>query len=255
MSKYREFPAFRHGCRDAKRSPADSAGILDGMESLLFLPRVADDPLALVFFLVAVVFGLTVHEFAHAYVASRQGDQTARLMGRLSLNPLRHLDPLGALMFLVVGIGYAKPVPVNPAHLRDGKRGDFYVSMAGIITNLVVAFLFALPFRVIQLLGGDIAAANSLVLEFAQTMIAVNVLLAAFNILPIPPLDGSKAIGILVPRSLEPAYYRYLQVGPVILIAILGLAFILHVNLLGPILDPIRSLFLYIVAGFPNGIF
>lgn len=225
------------------------------MESFLFLPNLLDRPLTLVFFLVAVVFGLTVHEFAHAYAASRQGDQTARMMGRLSLNPLQHLDPLGALMFLMVGIGYAKPVPVNPANLKDGKRGDFYVSMAGIITNLVVAFLFALPFRVIQVMGGDIATIDSVVLEFAQIMILVNVLLAAFNILPFPPLDGSKAIGILVPRSLEPAYYRYLQVGPVILIAILGLSVAFRINLLGPILDPIIAFFRYLVAGFPNGIF
>lgn len=225
------------------------------MESRLGIAGLLNDPLTLVFFLVAVVFGLTVHEFAHAYVASRQGDQTARLMGRLSLNPLKHLDPIGALMFLVVGIGYAKPVPVNPANLKDGKRGDFYVSMAGIVTNLVVAFLFALPFRVIQLLGGDIAAIDSVVLEFAQTMILVNVLLAAFNILPFPPLDGSKAIGILVPRNLEPAYYRYLQIGPVILIAVFGVYFITGINFFSPILDPIIALFRYLVAGFPNGIF
>lgn len=225
------------------------------MESRLGIFNLLNDPLTLVFFLVCVVFGLVVHEFAHAWAASRQGDQTARLAGRVSLNPLRHLDLMGSLMFLVVGIGYAKPVPVNPYNLKDGKLGDFYVSMAGIVTNLAVAFLFALPFRVIQLLGGDIASINSVVLDFAQMMILVNVLLAAFNIIPIPPLDGSKAIGILVPRSLEPAYQRYLQVGPAILIGIFGLYFITGINWFSPILDPLIAVFSYLVAGFPNGIF
>jgi Zn-dependent protease len=225
------------------------------MESRLGIFNLLTDPVSLVFFLVAVVFGLVVHEFAHAYVASRQGDQTARLAGRVSLNPLRHLDPLGAVSFLVMGIGWAKPVPVNPYNLKDGKLGDFYVSMAGIITNLVVAFLFALPLRVIQLMGGDVAAVDGVIIQFIQMMVLVNVLLASFNILPFPPLDGSKAIGILVPRSLEPAYQRYLQVGPVILLAIFGLYFITGINFFSPIIDPVYAFFAYLVAGFPTGIF
>lgn len=225
------------------------------MDTRINTLNLLSDPLSAVFFLVAVVFGLVVHEFAHAYVASRQGDQTARLAGRVTLNPLKHLDPIGSLIFLVAGIGWAKPVPVNPYNLKEGKLGDFYVSMAGIITNLVVAFLFALPFRIIQLMGGDIAGVDNVVLEFASMMIAVNVLLAAFNVLPFPPLDGSKAIGILVPRSLWPAYQRYLEIGPAILLGIFGLYFIAGINLFSPVLDPVRALFSYIVAGFPNGIF
>lgn len=225
------------------------------MESRLGIFNLLSDPVSLVFFLVSVVFGLVVHEFAHAYAASRQGDQTARQAGRVTLNPLKHLDALGSISFLVMGIGWAKPVPVNPYQLKDGKLGDFYVSMAGIVTNLAVAFLFALPLRVIQLMGGDIAAVDGLVIQFIQMMVAVNVLLAAFNILPFPPLDGSKAIGILVPRSLWPAYQQYLQVGPVILLGIFGLYFITGINFFSPIIDPIYAFFSYLVAGFPTGIF
>lgn len=175
---------------------------------LPILDSLTVNPLYMVFFLVAVVIGLTVHEFAHAFVASRQGDQTARYAGRVSLNPLAHLDAVGSLMFLFAGIGYAKPVPVNPANLKDGKLGDFYVSIAGIVTNILTAFVFSLPFQLILLTGGDITAVNTdnnLGLLFCKVMFEVNILLAAFNLLPIPPLDGSKAIGILVPRRFEMA--------------------------------------------------
>lgn len=219
----------------------------------------ARDPLSAVFFLIAVVFGLTVHEFAHAFVASRQGDQTARYEGRVSLNPLKHLDPAGSLLFLLAGIGYGKPVPVNPYNLKDGKLGDFYVSIAGIVTNLIMAFIFAIPFQVIAATGGDISSSNLIQsqnygLLFAQAMVAVNILLAAFNLLPFPPLDGSKAIGILVPRRYEAAYQRYLQVGPVVLLAILILPFIIPtLNILGPLIDPIKALFGFLVF-FPTSL-
>jgi Zn-dependent protease len=120
------------------------------------------------------------------------------------------------------------------------------VSIAGIVTNLVVAFLFSLPFQILHATGTDISF-NSFSgnpgLLFCYMMATVNVLLAAFNILPIPPLDGSKAIGILVPRRFERTYQEYLRVAPVILIGIFVASIAFHVNVLGPIIDPIRALF------------
>lgn len=211
-------------------------------------------PLEAVFVLIAIVIAVTVHEFAHAYAALRQGDQTAKLLGRVSLNPAAHLDPAGSLLFLVAGVGWGKPTPVNPYNLRDGRLGDFYVSIAGIVMNLIVAFIFAIPFRLIVLTGGDVASINQTWFTFANIVTDINILLAAFNLLPIPPLDGSKAIGILIPRRFERQYQEFLRVGPIGLIAIFLLAIAFHVNLLGGILDPIRGVFSYLVRGFPAGL-
>ncbi len=214
---------------------------------IFILDSLQINPLQALFFIISIIIALTVHEFAHAAVAARQGDQTARLAGRVSLNPLHHLDPAGSFLFLFAGIGWGKPVPVNPYQLKDGKLGDFYVSIAGIISNLVLGFIAALPFIIIRAFGGEISTHN-LGLEFAAMLFYVNCLIAAFNIIPIPPLDGSKAIGIIVPRSLWPAYQRYLQIGPVLLIGIFMLSIVFHVSLLAPILDPLIALFQYVTS-------
>lgn len=215
---------------------------------IFILDRLTTSPLLAGYLLIALIIAVTVHEFAHAYAAARQGDQTAKLLGRLSLNPLSHLDPAGSLLFLVAGIGWGRPVPVNPYNLRDGRRGDFYVSIAGIVVNLIVALIFSIPLQIANATGGAVTTAALLdsgnyALLFCDVVRQINILLAAFNLLPIPPLDGSKAIGILVPRRLEPAYQRYLQVGPIILIGILMAAFLLQVNLLQPVLYPLTLLF------------
>ena len=164
---------------------------------------------------------------------------------------MAHLDPLGSLLFLLVGLGWAKPVPVNPFRLKDGRLGDFYVSIAGIVTNLIIAFIFFIPFQIIIMAGGDISigsilAGDNIWLLFCLTVASANLLLAAFNLIPIPPLDGSKAIGILVPRSLQPAYEEYLRVGPALLIALFGASFIFGTNYFGYIIDPIMSLFAFL---------
>lgn len=224
------------------------------MTGVFILDYFTASPLQAVFVLIAIVLALTVHEFAHAWVASRQGDQTARMFGRVSLNPKAHLDPAGSLLFLFAGVGWGKPVPVNPANLRDGKLGDFYVSIAGIVTNLVVAFIFALPLRIIDLTGGDVTAVNQTWLQFTTIVTDINILLAAFNLLPIPPLDGSKAIGILVPRRFQHAYQEYLRVGPVILIAVFLTAIVFDSRILGTILDPVIGVFSYFVKAFPAGL-
>lgn len=221
---------------------------------IFILDYLQAQPLLALFFLIGIIIAVTVHEFAHAYVASRQGDDTARYSGRVSLNPAAHLDPAGSFLFLVAGIGWGKPVPVNPFNLRQGKLGDFYVSIAGIIANLIVAFIFAIPYRLVQMTGGDLTAVSGVWFDFANMVTLVNVLLAAFNLLPIPPLDGSKALGIIIPRRFEHAYQEYLRVGPVALISIFLLAIVFHVNLLGWIIDPIRAVFLYIVRVFPGGL-
>ena len=214
------------------------------------LDQALASPLYAAFFLVALIAAVTFHEFAHAWVAWKQGDHTAKQQGRVSLNPKDHLDPAGSLLFLFAGIGWGKPVPVNPYQLKDGRLGDFYVSVAGIVTNLILAAIFSIPLQLVHASGGDIGdalAGNNYWLQFCVFMRDVNILLAAFNLLPIPPLDGSKAIGILVPRSAWPAYQRYLEIGPALLIGIFLLAVAFKINLIGPVLDPIMAAFRFLV--------
>ncbi|ANE43894.1 site-2 protease family protein [Deinococcus puniceus] len=147
------------------------------------------NPTAFVIIAVALVLSLTVHEFAHAYVADRLGDPTPRRFGRVTLNPGKHLDPLGTLLLLVAGFGFAKPVPINPANL--GRWGVLWVSAAGPISNLLIAVVTAILLRVLP--------QNDLTFQVLLTVLGINVVLAVFNLIPIPLLDGSRILGALVP--------------------------------------------------------
>ena len=141
----------------------------------------------------AVVFALTIHEFAHAFVAHRLGDNTAKLQGRMSLNPMVHFDVLGIICFLFFGFGWAKPVPINTYNFSHIKRDTFLVSISGIVTNLIIAFIFC-PLSMLLLN----VASNSVILEILYYLCAfmfeINLVFAVFNLLPIYPLDGFNAI-------------------------------------------------------------
>lgn len=161
------------------------------------------DPLSLVSFLPVLLLALTLHEFAHAWTAVCFGDPTPRRAGRLTLNPLRHLDPLGTLFMFVAHFGWAKPVPINPANFTH-PRADLWVSLAGIIANLLQAVLYALAWH---LLWHFFPLALGLVLRrFLLLGILLNLSLALFNLLPIFPLDGSHVAKNLLPR---PQAYRF----------------------------------------------
>jgi Zn-dependent protease len=161
----------------------------------------------LVFYIIALVIVITVHEFSHAWVANYLGDPTAKLAGRVSLNPLKHLDVIGTVMLFLVHIGWGKPVPVNPGYFRKPKRDSALTALAGPASNLILALLLALP---LKYLDAFIPAKLGL---FLATVLDVSILLFAFNMLPFPPLDGSKIIGMLIPRKYELAYRRYLSSG------------------------------------------
>jgi Zn-dependent protease len=191
--------------------------------------RAADDPVGFIAFVIAIVLGITVHEFMHAYAATRLGDDTARLMGRLSLNPMAHLDPFGTLLIVLAGFGYGKPVPFNESRLRSA-LGVSGVALAGPFANLVLAALCALPLRFggIDPLGG----AYSVILE---SIVFWNCILAVFNLIPIPPLDGSNVVYGLLPPQQRYTWRSYQQYGPILLLLLLFFgAPILRVVVFGP---------------------
>ena len=164
---------------------------------------------------------LPVHELAHGLTAYWCGDKTAKAYGRLSLNPFRHLDMWGTIMILTVGIGYAKPVPVNTFHLRHRKRDMILVALAGPLSNLLMAVLSAAIFRVCSLFVTDADLLFALWLLFVWVMVSVNISLMVFNLLPIPPLDGSRLWSSLLPArwsyTLE-QYSQYIAMGLMVLL-------------------------------------
>jgi Zn-dependent protease len=192
--------------------------------------------LGLIVALALIIFvALPFHEFAHALAAYRLGDSTARLFGRLTLNPLAHIDPLGALLIVLVGFGWAKPTPVNPLNLRGGRQGEAIVAFAGPASNLVLAVAAALPLRYILATGIDVP---DMLFGMLQFFIYINLLLMIFNLLPIPPLDGSKVLFALLDRRTEMQWRPVLeQYGFLILIAVAFLPILPGGTILGVVFD------------------
>jgi Zn-dependent protease len=157
--------------------------------------------------IIALLIVVTIHEFSHAWVANLLGDPTAKMAGRISLNPLHHLDPIGTIMMFFVHIGWGKPVPVNLRFFKNPKRDGSLTALAGPASNLLLALVLALPLKYLGLyipywIG-----------YFMAMVLDASILLFAFNMLPFPPLDGSKIIGVFIPRKFEGAYERYLSHG------------------------------------------
>lgn len=161
-----------------------------------------------IFGFVILIFSIVVHEFSHGWMADQLGDPTARYMGRLTLNPIPHIDPLGSvivpLLLVLSGssfvVGWAKPVPYNPYNLKDQKNGPALVALAGPLSNLSVAVIFGILARILVAQGG---AAYASEIMFFDMIILYNVLLAVFNLVPLPPLDGSKILESILPRSMQ----------------------------------------------------
>lgn len=182
-----------------------------------------------------LIFSVVVHEVAHAWQARREGDPTAERLGRITLNPLPHLDPIGsflvplALHFSGSGFlfGWARPVPVNPANYRDYRWGDIRVSLAGIVSNLVLAFLATLAMVAIlkaEAAFGGMGGAADILRRMALYGILINLVLAVFNLIPIPPLDGSHVLFHFLPPRLALPYRRAGQYGLLVMMGILFLA-------------------------------
>jgi len=192
-----------------------------------------------------ILLALTLHEYAHGWVANRLGDPTARLLGRLTLNPIRHLDPMGTLVFVMTGmIGWAKPVPVNALQLRNPRKDMMWVALAGPLTNLMLAALSVVCFKLLSSI--NIPSAEAIVEPLAimaRASIRINVALAVFNILPIPPLDGSRVMAWILPYR-QAEFYE--QVEPYGFIILLLLVF---TGIVGAFLWPVIRLIEGILMG------
>ncbi len=193
------------------------------------------DPLSFLLTALPLLYSVILHELAHGWVAYRMGDPTAKSLGRLTLNPLKHLDPLGTLMLFIFGFGWARPVPVNFANLRERRKGVILVSSAGIIVNILLAFAALFLLRVFSPSSQGVAA------TMLYYMAQINIILAAFNLIPIPPLDGSKILmGFLSPRL----QYALARLEPYGFFIIIGL---LYLGALNPLIDFFRRLILSII--------
>lgn len=168
--------------------------------------------LSLIIWAIALLIAITIHEFSHALAADKLGDPTASLAGRISLNPLRHLDPIGTLMLLFFRFGWGKPVPFDPFNLRHPKRDSALISLAGPASNLILATLLALLIHLLP----------SVLSVLAIPLIIMNVNLAVFNLLPIPPLDGAKILYGFLPRSWADEYNDFMgSYGSILLILLI----------------------------------
>lgn len=203
--------------------------------------------------MVVLLLAISAHEAAHAWMSYKFGDDTARLLGRITLNPLAHTDPIGTLLIPIIGfivaagggnfflIGWGKPTPVNPLRWRQKDLANVMVSIAGILANLLIAtigfILLKLRFKWLGLMSDGLAEG---VLMFLDFLLSMNISLAVFNLLPFPPLDGSKVLETFLPESLQPVYAVLEQYGYLILMLLMYMG--IFGLIIGPILGAVYSL-------------
>lgn len=183
----------------------------------------------MVFRIPAMLIALTVHEYAHARMAVTLGDDTPRIAGRLTLNPIAHLDPVGLIMLWIARIGWAKPVPVNPYNLRNGRNGMLMVSLAGPATNLVTALIALILVSILERFN----VSNDYVQNILTLTYVYNLMFAVFNMIPIPPLDGAKIVSTLLPSQQA---YSFERIAPYSIFILIGL---MYIGLIGKIIYPI----------------
>lgn len=176
----------------------------------MLILQLIQNPVVFLSFVIAFLLSLSLHEAAHAFVANRLGDPTAKLMGRLSLNPLKHLDLFGTIFLFIVGFGWGSPVPINPSNFKNEKLDSLKVALAGPTTNLLLALAFGLIFR--------LDPSNVILSQILITIISLNIIWMIFNLLPIPPLDGSHILAIFIPKN---AYALLQTIGFPLLVVLL----------------------------------
>lgn len=202
-------------------------------------------------YVIVLMLSLSVHEWAHAFSAFKLGDDTASAQGRLTLNPMSHIDPLGTVILPLLGVpfGWARPVPYNPARFRRDismRTGSMIVAAAGPASNVVLALLSAFIMFLALRFAPAAYGSQPALHVFLQSMVIINALLALFNMLPIPPLDGSKVLDRFVPLRLRPRWERFCQIGPAVLLAVIFLP-----HLLGDVVPGIAMLNpIYLALGY-----
>lgn len=192
-------------------------------------------PLVFVFVIVALILCISLHEFAHAFIADKLGDSTPRLLGRVTLNPFAHLDPLGTVLLIFAGFGWGKPVPFNPINLRHPKRDSALIALAGPASNFLFAGILSI---VLHLLGSS----PEFIQLFLYLVIFYNVVLGVFNLIPIHPLDGFKIVAGMLPMSL---YFQWMQMqgyGTLILL------FLVLTRSISVVIEPIINLFMNLLG-------
>lgn len=218
------------------------------LQGLIFLSYILymflNDPLYYLYLIPAFLIAFTVHEWAHAYAATILGDDTSRRLGRLTLNPIAHIDPLGALSLLLVGFGWGRPVPVNPRNFGHPRRDYAIVAFVGPLSNLILVGIFAVILKTALVLvpeeGGNI---KDIVENFCAVSISINIILAVFNLFPIPPLDGSNILLGILPESLaKPLEAFYGRVGSSLLLVLIIAEVFLNI--------PLISAFVYEIYGY-----
>ncbi len=205
------------------------------------------DPQVIILLIPALVFSLSFHEFSHAWMAYRLGDSTAARMGRLTLNPMSHLDPIGSLALIFMGFGWAKPVPVDTRYLKNPRKDMVKVAAAGPISNIILAIIGAL---VLRLLFGTDLLSNS-VKTFFIIFMQINITLAVFNLLPVSPLDGSQILEPFIEKQFGPDIVWKMQVyGPRVLFIIIIFSMVTDIHIFSFIITPIFNLFILIFFNF-----
>ena len=208
---------------------------LSGLDFLIIIPP--------------ILFALTIHEFAHAWLADRLGDPTPRAMGRVTLNPIPHIDPLGALVFVIARFGWGKPVVINPLNFKDPKKGELLVAAAGPASNFLSAMVLGLAHRILS----PVAVAGPMWAEIVITMLYlgvwINLALAAFNMLPIFPLDGSKVLKGLLPLKQALELSSFERVGPIVLLGLIMIGRMSGFSPIWTIIGPFVTGFSRLFAG------
>ena len=193
-----------------------------------------------------LIFSLCFHEFSHGYIAYKLGDHTAARNGRLTLNPLAHLDPIGSLMILFVGFGWAKPVPVNPVNFSNPRVDMMKVAFAGPASNLLLAFTGGLMMRLVNIVG---LLQSEMFIQTLYFFIFINISLAVFNMIPVAPLDGSQIFGNMISKNNPELAWKLQMYGPKILMGIILIGMVTPFSVLGFLMMPFVKMFMYLFTG------